>query len=100
MMIIDDEDNMVCMFILVVATVYQPSPISWFKAITIYYCSQVNGAVCGSDDLDQGGSCPYSQRQINKLFLGTWVQWLRSLSMQGMQVQSLIGDLKIPHSEG
>lgn len=72
MMIIDDEDNMVCMFILVVATVYQATPpISWFKAITIYYCSQVNGAVCGSDDLDQGGSCPYSQRQINKLFLGT-----------------------------
>lgn len=25
-MIIDDEDNMVCMFILVVATVYQATP--------------------------------------------------------------------------
>ena len=55
------------------------------------------GQLCGSDDLDQGSSCPYSQLQINKLFLGTSlvVQWLRFRSpMQGTQVQSLIGELR------
>ena len=55
------------------------------------------GQLCGSDDLDQGGSCPYSQLQINKLFLGTSlvVQWLRFCSpMQEMQVQSLTGELR------